>query len=65
MTPRKISQFREGRLGRLSSHEGGIPVYWRTVLKPDCGGLGVGNLLSPPTVDDIPKDGLESDEQRN
>ena len=32
-----MSQFREGSLGRLSSHEVGIPVYWRAALIPDFG----------------------------
>ena len=40
VTDIKISQFREGSLGRLSSHEGGIPVYWRAALIPDMGLLG-------------------------
>ena len=38
---RNISQFLEGSFGRLSSHEGGIPVYLKTVRTPDClGGNG-------------------------
>ena len=42
VTERKINQFREGSLGFLSSHEGGIPVYRKTVFTPDCfGGSGV------------------------
>lgn len=32
-----MSQFREGSLGRLSSHEVGIPVYWSAALIPDFG----------------------------
>lgn len=38
VTERKISQFREGSLGRLSSQETGIPVYFRAVRNPE--GLG-------------------------
>jgi hypothetical protein len=35
-----MSQLRDGSRGRLSSHDGGIPVYSRAVRKPDflCGG---------------------------
>jgi hypothetical protein len=39
VTVRKMSQFREGRRGRLFSHDGGIPVNDRTVRMPP-GGLG-------------------------
>jgi hypothetical protein len=35
---RNMSQLRDGSFGRLESHEGGIPVYWRTVRMPDLGG---------------------------
>jgi hypothetical protein len=35
VTERNISQFLEGSLGLLSSHDGGIPVYRRIVLTPD------------------------------
>lgn len=41
-----MSQFREGSLGRLSSHEVGIPVYRRTIFTPDMrggGGFGAGS----------------------
>lgn len=31
-----MSQFLDGSFGRLSSHDGGMPVYLRTVLTPDC-----------------------------
>jgi hypothetical protein len=40
VTERKMSQFLEGSFGRLSSQEGGIPVYLRTVFSPDGGGTG-------------------------
>jgi hypothetical protein len=30
-----MSQLRDGSRGRLSSHDGGIPVYSRAVRKPD------------------------------
>lgn len=30
-----MSQFREGNLGRLSNHEGGMPVYSNAALIPD------------------------------
>lgn len=50
VTERKISQFRDGSFGRLSSHEGGMPVYCSTVFMPDCGGCGPRNTLSPPFV---------------
>lgn len=43
-----MSQFREGSLGRLSSHEGGIPVYCRTVFTPESGRFVGGIVLSPP-----------------
>ena len=56
-----MSQLREGRLGRLSSHDGGIPVYCRTVFTPDCGGFGVGKTLSPP-VELIAGDDADGDE---
>ena len=39
-TPIKMSELREGSLGRLDSHEVGIPVYLRAVLRPDSGGAG-------------------------
>ena len=39
VTEMKMSQFRDGSLGRFS-HDFGIPVYWRTVRMPD-GGIGV------------------------
>jgi hypothetical protein len=32
-----MSQFREGSLGRLSNHEGGMPVYSSAILIPDFG----------------------------
>jgi hypothetical protein len=35
-----MSQFREGSLGRLSNHEGGIPVNSRAALIPDFGLVG-------------------------
>lgn len=44
-----MSQFRDGSFGRLSSQDGGIPVYCKTVLTPDiflgAGGLSVGSAL--------------------
>ena len=43
----KMSQFREGTLGRLESHDWGIPVYLRAAFMPDSwarGGAGVAPL---------------------
>jgi hypothetical protein len=40
---RKMSQFRDGSLGRLENHEEGIPVYWSAERIPDFGGWGGGN----------------------
>ena len=40
----KMSQFREGTLGRLESHDWGIPVYLRAAFMPDSwtwGAVGV------------------------
>ena len=61
VVPRKMSQLREGSEGRLSSQEGGMPVYCRTMRTPDCGDLGVGNALSPP-CELIAWVGVDSDE---
>ena len=43
----KMSQFREGSLGRLESHDWGIPVYLRAAFMPDSwtwGAVGVAPL---------------------
>lgn len=42
VTEIKISQFREGSVGRLLSHEAGIPVYSRAVFMPDFLAMGGG-----------------------
>jgi hypothetical protein len=42
VTERKISQFLEGGFGLLSSHDDGIPVYFRIVLTPELAGLAGG-----------------------
>lgn len=36
VTDRNTSQFLDGSFGLLSSHDGGIPVYFSIVLTPDC-----------------------------
>ncbi len=38
VTVRKMSQLRDGSLGRLESHDLGIPVYSRAERIPDFGG---------------------------
>ncbi len=38
VTVRKMSQLRDGSLGRLESHDFGIPVYSRAERIPDFGG---------------------------
>lgn len=43
-----MSQFREGSLGLLSSHEGGMPVYCKTVFMPEIGRFVGKVVLSPP-----------------
>ena len=48
MTERKTSQLRDGSRGRLSSHDGGIPVNSRAVRKPDFLRGGGGNSLILP-----------------
>ena len=45
-----MSQFREGSLGRLESHDWGIPVYFKAALMPDSWAWGAGG---PGPLEDI------------
>ena len=45
-----ISQFLDGSLGLLSSHEGGIPVYCKTVFMPERVRFVGGTVVSPALV---------------